>query len=197
MTAGEAAAAMSSRATADRPTGKPTTTRISPKGPKPARSRSSRAARTPTPAHVRNAQDLAPMTGWRRRGSSCRERRKRGEHRGIRLPPRTERSSPTPLWRRTRTAVADTAVNERGRHPLGGTGAASAAQGLGGITSAAGLETSVRAVLSIRLAEGCASIFCPHLCRHTVFSAQTHSNRSHERSEEQRTRRDRPVTSAD
>src|SRR5215207_11458206 len=88
------------------------------------------------------------------------------------------------------------AVNERGRHPLGGTGAASAAQGLGGITSAAGLETSVRAVLSIRLAEGCASIFCPHLCRHTVFSAQTHSNRSHERSKEQRTQRDRPVTSA-
>lgn len=67
-------------------------------------------------------------------------------------------------------------VNERGRHPLGGTGAASAAQGLGGITSAAGHETSVRAVLSIRPVEVCASTFCPHLCRHTEFSALRHRN---------------------
>src|SRR5215207_10724487 len=88
------------------------------------------------------------------------------------------------------------AVNERGRHPLGGTGAASAAQGLGGITSAAGLETSVRAVLSVLPAEGCASIFCPHLCRHTEFSAQRHSNRSHRSPEEPATQRDQPVTSA-
>ena len=91
-------------------------------------------------------------------------------------------------------ATGSSAVNERGRHPLGGTGAASAAQGLGGITSAAGLETSVRAVLSVRLAERCASIFCPHLCGHTVFSAQRHSNRSHACSEEHATPRDRPVT---
>ena len=76
------------------------------------------------------------------------------------------------------------AVNERGRHPLGGTGAASAAQGLGGITSAAGLETSVRAQPSLRLAEGCASIICPHLCGHTEFSAQKHSIAITARSEE-------------
>ena len=76
------------------------------------------------------------------------------------------------LGRRKTTCAGP--FNERGRHPLGGTGAASAAQGLGGITSAAGHETSVRAVFSIRPAERCASIFCPRLCGHTDFSALRH-----------------------
>jgi len=69
----------------------------------------------------------------------------------------------------SRSRSSDSAVNERGRHPLGGTGAASAAQGLGGITSAAGHETSVRAVFSVGLPKRCASIFVL-ICADVQFS---------------------------
>ena len=141
-TVGEATIGMSGQAGGARSMAKsPTLPRSSSKGGKPEMPPSSQGARTPTPVHGPNARDCAPMMEWRRRESSCRERRERRPHRGIRVPSETERSSSTPLWRRTRTATAGTAVKERGRHPLGGTGAASATQGLGGITSVAGLET--------------------------------------------------------
>ena len=75
-----------------------------------------------------------------------------------------ERAPTTPLWRRARAEAIRDAVNRRGRHPLGGTGAASATQGLGGITSVAGHETKRSGGTQCRVRDPCAITFVPHLC---------------------------------
>ena len=66
---------------------------------------------------------------------------------------------------------------KEGRHPLGGTGAASATQGLGGISSVAGLETKRPGGTQCMGYRSMRKHFCPHLCRHSEISATSSSGR--------------------